>query len=216
MNEWNIASVKVVLCFRKVLWKSHIWDSEDNLKLEIGQGARSRGPKTGQWPMSQGGIQESAVQHVGKRIGSTLLANIFLQHYKVQRIGSLWNIFLNLKLFLLVSTAGTYKQQYSLQLCHPGTKSVQPIQSYSAICLLHSLHHPSISFRFMSCIVFVQQLLPTHPREIQGGSLNKCPVIPRAGRYPGVPTSTPPGLLPGFDARALFPPAVPSPSLLQT
>ena len=67
MNEWmnkisnmktctpQSSFTKTVLRFWKLLWKSRNWDSGDNLKLEIAEGARSRAPKT-EWPMSQGGI----------------------------------------------------------------------------------------------------------------------------------------------------------------
>ena len=80
------------------------------------------------------------------------------------------------------------------------------LQPHNAICLLHSLHHPSISFRFMSCIVYVRHI-PTS----QGDLRRKPQQIscnPKTRQIScSVPTSTP---LSGFDARALFPPAVPN------
>ena len=49
MNKLSLCQhvlLNVVLRFWKLLWKSRNWDSGDNLKLEIAEGARSRAPKT--------------------------------------------------------------------------------------------------------------------------------------------------------------------------
>ena len=43
----------------------------------------------------------------------------FFNLTRSREIASLWNVFLNLKLFLLVSTAETYKQQYLIQTLPP-------------------------------------------------------------------------------------------------
>ena len=121
-----------------------------------------------------------------------------------REIASLWNVFLNSKLFLFLSTPKTYKQQYLTQLYQP-----THLQSCIPKRAEHSnlpLHHPSISFRFMSCIVYVRHI-PTS----QGDLRRKPQQIscnPKTRQIScSVPTSTP---LSGFDARALFPPAVPN------
>ena len=133
------------------------------MKLEIGQGARSRVPKTerAKEPRRNPGASRSTLEKELTAQDCEYF-DIFLQQ-RSRETASRWDIFLKLKLFLLVSTAETYKQQHLIQLCHPGTKSVQPIQSYSPQRVEHSnlpSHHPSVSFRFMSSIVYVQ--LPTH------------------------------------------------------
>ena len=74
---------------------------------------------------------------------------------------------------------------------------------------LHSLHRPSISFPFMSCIVYVQHLLPASQgdlrRKPQQMSCN--PKTRQISCGPDIDTTA----AGGFDARALFPPAVPLP-----
>ena len=104
-----------------------------------------------------------------------------------REIASLWNVFLNSKLFLFLSTPKTYKQQYLTQLCQK-CPSRQPIFNLAfqnapniAICLYTIRPYRSVLW----AVSFMSGIFP-HPREILGGSLNKYPVIPRPGRYPAL------------------------------
>ena len=115
-----------------------------------------------------------------------ILFNIlmYLIQTRSKKFASFSNFLLNKTLFNpLVSTAATFSKQYFRQLCHPGSPILLP-----TMCRTQQ-------FAFIPPVVHIVRFYESYRLRpvchIEGGSLNKYPVIRSPGRYPVVPTSTP-------------------------
>ena len=109
---------------------------------------------------------------------------LFTNQTRSKKFASFSNFLLNKTLFNpLVSTAATFSKQYFRQLCHPGS----PIL-LATMCRTQQ-------FAFIPPVVRIVRFYESYRLRpvchIEGGSLNKYPVIRSPGRYPAVPTSTP-------------------------
>ena len=115
-----------------------------------------------------------------------ILFNIlmYLNQTRSKKFASFSNFLLNKTLFNpSVSTAATFSKQDFRQLCYPGSPILQPTIGRTQ------------QFAFIPTIVRIVRFYESYRLRpvchIEGGSLNKYPVIRSPGRYPVVPTSTP-------------------------
>ena len=109
---------------------------------------------------------------------------LFTNQTRSKKFASFSNFLLNKTLFnSLVSTAATFSKQYFRQLCHPGSPILLP-----TLCRTQQ-------FAFIPPVVHIVRFYESYRLRpvchLEGGSLNKYPVIRSPGRYPVVPTSTP-------------------------
>ena len=109
---------------------------------------------------------------------------LFTNQTRSKKFASFSNFLLNKTLFnSLVSTAATFRKQYFRQLCHPGSPILLP-----TLCRTQQ-------FAFIPPVVHIVRFYESYRLRpvchLEGGSLNKYPVIRSPGRYPVVPTSTP-------------------------
>ena len=175
MNEHLIK----ITCSQQCNFGVNVFDSPKIPHLRIWEFAQRA-------PWSRFSQTEKLLRRKMIYIVKIILFNIlmYLNQTRSKKFASFSNFLLNKTLFNpLVSTAATFSKQYFRQLCHPGSPILQP-----TMCRTQQ-------FAFIPPVVHIVRFYESYRLRpvchIEGGSLNKYPVIRSPGRYPVDPTSTP-------------------------